>query len=69
MSMTLHAVWEKAQPALKEKIGPSSYDTWFPWIHIKEKNPHTLIIETPDEYFKNWFVEHYLACIRETLAA
>ncbi len=67
--MTLQSVWEKAQPTLKEKIGATNYEIWFQILHAKEKDPHTLVIEAPDEYFKNWIIEHYLTPIQETIAA
>ncbi|OGX05751.1 MAG: chromosomal replication initiation protein DnaA [Omnitrophica WOR_2 bacterium GWA2_47_8] len=65
--MSLLATWQKAQDILKEKIGATSYETWFSCIEVKEKSPNTLIIETPDEFFKNWIVEHYLNTIQENL--
>lgn len=65
--MNLSAVWEKAQDALKDKVGAASYETWFSAIQIKEKNAETLIVETPDDFFKNWIVEHYQNFIEETI--
>lgn len=65
--MTLLSAWKNAQPVIKEKIGNASYETWFSSLGIKEKDPATLIIETPDEFFKNWIIEHYLTTINESL--
>jgi chromosomal replication initiator protein len=65
--MSLLSIWEKAQPAIKEKIGAAPYTTWFSSIEPKEKNLETLIIETPDDFFKGWIVEHYLETIVEKL--
>ncbi len=65
--MTLLTIWESAQSSIKQKIGDSSYENWFPALHIKEKNPETLIIETPDEFYKNWIIDHYLHDIREAI--
>ncbi len=65
--MTLLSAWKNAQPVIKEKIGNASYETWFSSIGIKEKDSTTLIIETPDDFFKNWIVEHYLDTINESL--
>lgn len=63
--MSLISVWEKSQHQIKEKVGTASYETWFSAIHVKEKNPETLVIEAPDDFFKNWIVEHYKAHIEE----
>lgn len=65
--MSLSFIWEKAQPNIKEKIGSASYETWFSALKVKEKDPRTLIIETPDDFFKNWIIEHYQNFIQETI--
>lgn len=65
--MSLLSIWKKAQPAIKEKIGAAPYTTWFSSIEPKEKDQETLIIEAPDNFFKEWIVEHYLETIIEKL--
>ncbi len=65
--MSLIVIWEKVQSTIKSNVGEPTYDTWFSSLNIKEKNVSTLIIETPDEFFKNWIVEHYLNLINESL--
>ena len=65
--MSLTSIWEKAQPEIREKVGSISYETWFSAINVKEKDPQTLIIESPDDFFKNWIVEHYQNLIQDTL--
>ncbi len=65
--MTLSSFWEKAQNTIREKVGATSYETWFSTLGIKEEAPHTLVIETPDEFFKNWIIEHYLGIIQDSL--
>ena len=53
-TMNLLSVWEKAQPSVKEALGSAVYETWFSPLQIKEKSEETLVVETPDEFFKNW---------------
>ncbi len=65
--MSLLTIWEKAQSSIKDKIGISTYETWFSSLKIKERDNATLIIETPNEFFKNWFIEHYLPFINESI--
>lgn len=67
--MSLTALWEKSQQQIREKIGSTSYETWFSAIQVKEKDPETLLIETPDDFFKNWIAEHYQSCIQEIIGA
>jgi chromosomal replication initiator protein len=61
------STWEKAREIIKDKIGLTTYETWFSTLHFRELNPQTLVIETPDEFFKNWIVEHYSSLISDTL--
>jgi chromosomal replication initiator protein len=65
--MGLLAIWEQAQNSIKGRVGAASYETWFSLLQIKEKGPDTLVIETPDEFFKNWIIEHYLDLIDEAI--
>ncbi len=65
--MNLVSIWQQAQPYIKTKIGPTTYETWFASLNVKEKDSHTLLVEAPDEFFKNWIVEHYHTLIQEAL--
>ena len=65
--MSLTALWEQSQKEIKERVGTASYETWFSTVHVKEKSPETLLIEAPDDFFKNWIVEHYQNDIVEIL--
>jgi len=60
-------IWSKAEEAIKEKVGPEAFQTWFASIAIKERSPNSLLIEAPDEFFKNLFIERYLAVIKDSL--
>ena len=63
--MRLTSIWEQSQQHLEEKLGRASYQTWFSAIQAREKDPGTLIIEAPDDFFKAWIVEHYQNDIQE----
>src|SRR3989338_7766508 len=67
--MGLLASWGKAQDTIREKIGTTAYETWFSPLSMREKNLVVAIIETPDEFFKNWVIEPYRALIEESLKA
>lgn len=66
--MTLKTVWASAQNAIKEKVGTASYETWFSAIQIRETSPETLSLETPDDFFKNWIIDHYKVILEEILS-
>lgn len=65
--MSLRDLWEKAQEEIKENVGKASYATWFSAIQVNEKNPSTLVIETPDDFFKSWIIEHYQKLIEKSI--
>jgi len=59
--------WEKARDIIKDRVGQASFDTWFSMLQVKEKNLETLIIETPDDFFKNWIIDHYQNFLQEII--
>jgi len=65
--MSLKNLWEKAQKEIEDNVGKISYETWFSTIQMNEKDPNTIVIETPDDFFKSWIVEHYQAILEEIL--
>ncbi len=65
--MSALLAWQKAQKEIKDKIGSTTYETWFSSIQVTEKTEALLTIEAPDEFFKNWLIEHYATFIHEAL--
>ncbi|MEI7998019.1 MAG: chromosomal replication initiator protein DnaA [Candidatus Omnitrophota bacterium] len=65
--MNLTDLWEKTQITIKEEIGATSYDTWLSSLKPLDKDSDTLILQAPDEFFKNWIVEHYGPVIERCL--
>jgi chromosomal replication initiator protein len=63
----LPTMWESAQTRIRAKIGDSSFQTWFSHVAISLPDDKTLILETPDEFYKTWIVDHYLDTIRTVL--
>ena len=65
--MNIINIWEKAQSFIKEEIGVPTFETWFSSIQVKEKDDTTLILETPDDFFKSWIIDHYHEIIKTNL--
>jgi len=65
--MSLKALWQEAQKEIKANVGETSYETWFSAVQVSEKNPETLVIEAPDDFFKSWIVEHYQALLENII--
>ena len=63
----LISVWEKSQTQIQERVGKASYETWFSAIQVKEKTPGILTVETPDDFFRAWIVDHYQRDLQEIL--
>ncbi len=66
--MSLIKIWESAQGSIKSQVGDSSYETWLANLNPKEKSPDILLLETPDEFFKNWIIDHYLPVIQKAVS-
>ena len=62
--MTLVEIWGNAQKVIRSQVGDSSYETWLANLNPKEIAPSKLILETPDDFFKNWIIDHYLSIIQ-----
>jgi chromosomal replication initiator protein len=60
-------IWKDVQPELRQKIGETPYETWFTNIQVKAANNNGLILQTPDDFFKNWIVDHYQDFICEVM--
>ena len=65
--MSLKDLWQKAQDEIRTGIGATSYETWFSAVEVNEKNPDTLVIESPDDFFKSWIVEHYQTTLEQIM--
>ncbi len=66
--MNLERIWEQAQTSIQAKVGKASYDTWFAALKVKTDGNNVIILETPDDFFKNWIVEHYKDLLENILS-
>jgi len=61
-------LWEKAKEKLKERIGTIAFETWLEPLRCREgKNTGNLILEAPNNFFKDWVIKHYLSFIDAAL--
>jgi chromosomal replication initiator protein len=63
---TLQQYWNNAQTFVQDEIGVSSYQTWFSNLNVNCQNDK-IILETPDEFFKTWIIDHYADIIQNAL--
>lgn len=64
--MDLLSNWETAKISIKNAIGETSYATWFSNINVAVTE-NKLTLATPDQFFKDWIIDHYLDLIQKTL--
>lgn len=60
-------IWQTCKEKLKNILGETSFDTWIAPLKLKEINSNSLILEAPDNFFKNWVETNYLPQIKQTL--
>lgn len=60
-------IWDKTQEQLKEKLGPTVCETWLLPLKPRLQDNHTLVLEAPDTFFKDWVEKHYRTIIEEAL--
>ncbi|MFH1640787.1 MAG: chromosomal replication initiator protein DnaA [Candidatus Omnitrophota bacterium] len=60
--------WEKATEDLKERLGKTVFETWISPLKPKLQDANTLILEAPDNFFKDWVEQNYKKIIQETLS-
>jgi len=59
--------WEQSKPILQKAIGKPAFETWLKPLRVSAKDKNHLIIETPDEFFKDWVTQRYLPTIKEAI--
>src|SRR3989338_798565 len=60
-------LWKDCKARLKEVLGETSFDTWISPLGVKKIGPSSVILEAPDDFFKNWIETNYLPQIQEAL--
>jgi chromosomal replication initiator protein len=59
--------WEKAGHYLQEKLGKTTFETWILPLKPRIQNEHDLILEAPDNFFRDWVEKHYMPLIQEAI--
>jgi chromosomal replication initiator protein len=58
-------VWSRILAAVKSRVNPQSFLTWFEPTRLVEVRPGELVIEGPNQFFVDWLAEHHLEKIEE----
>ncbi len=61
--------WTSILACLHKQISPQSYETWFVPTKQTKVEGDTIIVEVPNNFFKEWLLDHYMdqvnAAVRE----
>ena len=61
--------WPSVKETIKSRIGDVAFNAWFGTINAKEASPDHLILEAPDDFFKDWFSNHYLSLLNDVYSS
>ncbi|NTW68422.1 MAG: chromosomal replication initiator protein DnaA [Chlorobiaceae bacterium] len=62
-----HQVWDACLEAIKEKINPLAFKTWFSPIRPLSFSGSELTIEVPSQFFYEWIEENYSSFLKKAL--
>jgi chromosomal replication initiator protein len=60
-------VWQKAVERIRESLGSIGYETWIAPLKFIGLHDHTVVIEAPNRFFKDWVKERYLELMQQAL--
>jgi chromosomal replication initiator protein len=63
----IHKDWKAVSEYLRTKLGDTVFETWLNPLKPKESGTHTLILEAPDNFFRDWIEKHYKFIIQEAI--
>ncbi len=64
----MHTSWEKVLETVADRVSHQSYESWFKPIKCLSMTDTLCRIELPSRFFKDWFEEHSLKTLQESLA-
>lgn len=61
-------MWHKVCDTIKTRIGETAFEAWLKPIRpTADENTQTLQLEVPNEFFKDWVLQHYDLIIKDLL--
>ena len=67
MNDPLHEQWARALASIQTSVGPEVYQRWFEPLRAVNVDGAGWLVETPDTFFRDWFLEHHLPLLQSTL--
>lgn len=67
MSLELAEIWHAVLKELEKKVSKPSFETWLKTTRPLSLHNDLLLISAPNDFTKNWLIEHYMVVINKTL--
>lgn len=67
MTENFTALWHQAVSAIRAKVGESAYEAWIKPVRPKTLGEKECVLEVPNDFFREWLLQHYDGFIREAL--
>jgi len=64
---TASTLWQEALKIIKPALNPQAFQTWFSFITPISLKEDALVLEVPNQFFKNWILDHYSDTIKASL--
>jgi chromosomal replication initiator protein len=59
--------WQQVLDTIKGQINVNSFETWIKPIHCRSVDNKKLVLEVPNNFFRDWVAEHYVHTIKGAL--
>ena len=63
----LVSIWNKAENSLKKRLGQNTFETWIMPLKPKAGDKDSLVLEAPDDFFRDWVEKHYKLIFQEEI--
>jgi len=66
-NMTMEEIWNSGLSQIEKRIGNNITDLWFRPIKLSQVKEHTITLEIPNRFFKDWIEDNYPDIVNETI--
>ena len=63
----MDSIWQQVLGSIRGQINVNGYETWIKPIQCHSFAESSLVLEVPNNFFRDWIAEHYLQTIKTAL--
>jgi len=67
MSLLDLNLWQQALAHIQRELPSQAYETWFEPTRAVASTAHSIVVEVPNPFFRDWLASHYTELIDQTL--